>query len=117
MLKQAEVYEVPNLYDISGSAHFFNKTDYGLCIYRLLKDDKTGFSNTVQIHVQKVKFKHLGECGMVELNYNYVNGRYENINNTVDDWDNSNWLINGSNSNISRDEDPLNEKINEYAPF
>ena len=94
MNKQNGLHEVPTLYNISGSAHFANKADYGLSIYRLPNENRTGYANTVQVHVQKVKFKHLGECGMVELNYNYNNGRFENINNTVDFWDNSNWLIN-----------------------
>jgi len=89
------VYEVPTLYDISGSAHFYNKADYGLSIYRLPNGDNTGFQNAVQVHVQKVKFKHLGENGMVELKYNYNNGRFESENSTVDRWDSSNWLVNG----------------------
>ena len=34
MKKESGKYEVPNLYDISGSANFYNKTDFGLTVYR-----------------------------------------------------------------------------------
>ena len=91
--QQNGFYEIPNLYDISGSAHFYNKTDYGITVYRNYNDDGTGYTNTVAIHVQKVKFKHLGESGVIDMNYNYTNGRFESKNNTIDGWDNSNWLI------------------------
>jgi len=102
-------YEVPTLYDISGSAHFYNKADYGISIYRMPKDSGEGYKNQVQIHIQKVKFKHLGECGMVELNYNYNNGRFENDTNSVDYWDNSNWLINNPAPPIEIDYSQKNE--------
>jgi len=94
MQKNGKIYEVPSLYDISGSAHFYNKADYGLSIYRLSNGEGTGFENMIQVHVQKVKFKHLGEAGKCELRYNYNNGRFENEGATVDIWDNQNWLIN-----------------------
>ncbi len=86
------VYEVPNMYDISGSSHFYNKTDYGITVYRNYSESG-GYENSVDVHIQKVKFKHLGETGLCELNYNYRNGRFETKHSTVDDWDNNNWLI------------------------
>jgi len=79
-------FEVPNLYDINGSANFYNKCDYGISIYRLRTE------NEVQAHILKVKFKHLGEGGTVQMKYNYRNGRYEKFESTVDDWNNSNYL-------------------------
>lgn len=62
--------EVPSLYDISGSAHFYNKAFYGLSVHR--SDD------TVLFNILKVKFKHLGESrgGTVVMRYNVKNGRY-----------------------------------------
>jgi twinkle protein len=63
------LFEVPTLYDISGSANFYNKADYGLTVYR------NRVENTVSIHVQKVKFKHWGAGGSVDFEYNAVNGR------------------------------------------
>lgn len=71
--KKNGVFEVPTLYDISGSANFFNKADYGLTIYRnfLLK--------AVQVYVQKVKFRHLGGVGSAVFLFNERNGRYHPI--------------------------------------
>jgi len=50
----AGYYEIPNLYDINGSSNFFNKTDFGLTVYRNMQSD------LVEVHVQKAKFRHLG---------------------------------------------------------
>jgi twinkle protein len=110
MNKNGKIFEVPSLYDISGSAHFYNKADYGLSIYRLSNEEGTGFENMVQIHVQKVKFKHLGECGKYELRYNYNNGRFENEGSTVDIWDNSNWLINQPIEQVIDFDSKINDK-------
>jgi twinkle protein len=63
-------YHIPTLYDIAGSANFFNKTDNGITVYRNFKN------NTVEIHVQKVKFSHWGEVGMCEFNYDIATGLY-----------------------------------------
>jgi len=80
-------YEIPNLYSISGSANFFNKTDIGLCVYRDFAD------NTTTVYVQKVRFKHLGKTGHVKFKYNINNGRYSSV---FEDWDNTNWLDNNN---------------------
>lgn len=82
--------DVPTLYDISGSANFYNKTDYGFTVHRRLNDDNL-MTNDVDVYWQKIKFKHLGEQGISELKYNYNNGRFET--GAVDYWDNSNWLV------------------------
>jgi twinkle protein len=79
-------HEVPSLYDINGSANFYNKCDYGISIYRMHSE------NEVHVQVLKVKFKHLGDGGDIQMRYNYRNGRYEKFDNTVDQWDNSNYL-------------------------
>ena len=59
---------VPTLYDINGSAAFFNKCDFGLVIERE--------PDVVRVHVQKVKFRQLGTPGVVPFVYNTINGRY-----------------------------------------
>jgi twinkle protein len=82
--------DVPTLYDISGSANFYNKADYGFTVHRMFNEDNI-MTNEIQIHWQKIKFKHLGEQGISELRYNYNNGRFET--GSVDHWDNTNWLI------------------------
>lgn len=80
------IYSMPTLYDINGSANFYNKCDYGLSVFR-------DFVNmVVQVNVIKVKFKHLGDGGVVAMKYNYNNGRYEQADSTVNDWDNRNYL-------------------------
>ena len=84
--------EVPTMYDISGSANFFNKADYGITVHKTRNTDSGQYDNSSDIHIQKIKFKHLGNLGCAEMNWNYNNGRYEQRNNTVDLWDNSDWL-------------------------
>jgi twinkle protein len=97
-------YDVPTLYDISGSANFYNKADYGFTIHRAT-DDANIMQNQVEIHWQKIKFKHLGQQGITEMKYNYNNGRFEEDYKSIDNWDNSCWLINDNNL--------LNEEKNE----
>lgn len=60
----------PEMYDINGSADFYNKADFGLVIDR---DDDAGL---VRVYVDKVKFKNLGCRSVVAFNYDLVSGRY-----------------------------------------
>ncbi|WP_431454451.1 hypothetical protein, partial [Enterococcus faecalis] len=53
----------PEMYDINGSADLYNKADFGVVVER---DDATG---VVRIHVEKVKFKHLGHPGEAQFVY------------------------------------------------
>lgn len=64
---------VAEMYDISGSAHFFNKTDNGLSVYR---DFDT---NTVDVHIQKVRFEWLGKRGFVSYDYDTFKRKYIGI--------------------------------------
>lgn len=66
-------YLPPTPYDISGSSHWRNKADNAITVYRLDSAEK---SSTVQIHVQKVRFKTNGKPGMAELKYEYLTGRF-----------------------------------------
>lgn len=63
-------YPVARLWDISGSAHFANKADNGITVHR---DYETG---RVTVHILKVRFKHIGKVGSVELDYDKPTGRY-----------------------------------------
>jgi twinkle protein len=81
--KNSGKYEIPTLYDISGSANFFNKADNGITVYRDFIDECT------RIFVQKVKFKHIGKQGMAEFRYNIKSGRYTPF---FAHEDNDNWL-------------------------
>lgn len=62
---------MPSLYDISGTAHWANKADYGLVIFR---PDKT--SNVVEAHVTKVKMGLPGKEGVVRLAYDFRHTEY-----------------------------------------
>lgn len=74
----AKMYRAPGsdkhphitLEDISGSAHFRNKADFGIAVER---DDDAGVT---RIRVLKVKFRHLGQRGTATFKFNPVNGRY-----------------------------------------
>lgn len=72
-------YQIPNLYSISGSAHFFNKTDIGWTVY------KKGHGVT-DVHIQKVKFKYWGDVGMINYLWNEKNGRYYTTNQDFTNW-------------------------------
>lgn len=113
------VIEAPTLYDISGSANFFNKTDFGLVVHRNRTD------NTVEVHVQKVKFRHLGECGTALFKYNLNNGRYVPfVDSTEPVWDNSNHIqeeyrrrVQEAEQAATFDFDPLGYPETDEAPF
>jgi len=72
-------YDVPTLYDVAGSANFYNQVDNGITVYR---DFKAGLTD---VYVQKVKFRHIGELGKVEFKYNLQNGRYSEVGEALDD--------------------------------
>ncbi|KAJ9673502.1 hypothetical protein PVL29_023204 [Vitis rotundifolia] len=58
----------PNMYDISGSAHFINKCDNGIVIHRNRNPD-TGPVDQVQVCVRKVRNKVIGTTGDAFLSY------------------------------------------------
>lgn len=92
-------YEVPNLYNISGSANFYNKTANGITVYRNFAE------NTTEIYIQKVKFKHWGSTGCVHLAWDRTNGRYyKGLPN------NDNWLSNDKQLPLSVNVDFLKTK-------
>ena len=59
-----------SLYDIAGSADFYNKCDYGI-ILRRDKEMKLTFVN-----VLKIRFQHLGRIGRCALRFDRDTGRY-----------------------------------------
>lgn len=63
-------YPPATMYDISGSAHFFNKTDNGISIFR----DYT--KNNVRVYIQKVRFSWLGKIGYCDYNYDTFTRKY-----------------------------------------
>jgi twinkle protein len=64
---------VPRPDMISGSQHWWNKADCALTVWR---DSEFPDSQDVDIHIQKIRFKHIGRPGMVTLKYDRITGRY-----------------------------------------
>lgn len=60
---------VPTGYSISGSAHFYNRADFGLTMHR--KDGKN------VLHVWKARFAHQGSMGQVEMRYDKPTGGFK----------------------------------------
>ncbi|PKA64060.1 Twinkle like protein, chloroplastic/mitochondrial [Apostasia shenzhenica] len=69
----------PNLYDISGSAHFINKCDNAIVIHRN-RDDIDNPLNTTQVCVRKIRNKVIGGIGDATLLYDRVTGLFRDIN-------------------------------------
>ncbi|GAX74797.1 hypothetical protein CEUSTIGMA_g2244.t1 [Chlamydomonas eustigma] len=97
--------QAPNLYDISGSAHFINKADNGIIVHRVWEREKEDLhqpragpgrprasmpvknslrSNEVQILVRKVRNKAAGRTGDAVLVYDRPTGRYMDQGEVVD---------------------------------
>jgi len=83
-------YNRPTLYDINGSANFYNKADIGITIYRRFNDNPDGAGT--EFIVSKVRFKEQGQTGSADLQYNLINGRYSIPVSDIHLLDNSNWL-------------------------
>lgn len=75
----------PTPYDISGSAHWFNKADNCVTIFRnpVAEPGEADYGIT-QVLVQKVRFKNIGYPGGAELQYDVATCRYRNILRDVD---------------------------------
>lgn len=66
--RKGRMGDMPSLYDIAGSADFYNKCDYGIIVQR---------SNALTfVHVLKVRFRHLGQLGVRAFTYNTASGRF-----------------------------------------
>lgn len=73
-------YPVPTPYDISGSAHYRNKADNAITVWRNVgHDDQT----VADVHVQKIRFKEVGKVGLCSLRFDPVAGCF------IDDIDQS----------------------------
>jgi len=65
----------PNLYDVAGSAHWYNKADNGITVHR---PDVVDGSET-HIHITKVRFRNIGKPTgeePIQLEYSMASGRY-----------------------------------------
>jgi twinkle protein len=68
-------YGPPTLYDISDSAHWFNGTDNGICVWR----DVEAKTLETEIHIQKIRLEETGQTGMVTLRYNPATKTYADM--------------------------------------
>lgn len=66
-------YPPASMYDISGSAHFFNKADNGISVHRDYVKGK------VDVYVQKVRFSWLGKIGYCSYNFDTFTRQYIQI--------------------------------------
>jgi twinkle protein len=63
---------VPGLYDIDGSAHWYNAADHGIIIDR---PDLAG--NLTLVHVKKSRYREGGVCGVAALRHSFHTNRFE----------------------------------------
>ncbi len=73
--KDSSKYEQPTLYDISGSAHWYNKAELGLTVWREFSEDS---SKTLYnaVFIQKVKHKYMGHVGYVKFDFDAASQRF-----------------------------------------
>ncbi len=67
-------YKKPTLYDISGSADFFNKAYNGFIVYRCIGQRTKYESDIVKIYIEKVKRKENGQLGEFDIAPDFKNG-------------------------------------------
>lgn len=67
----------PGLYDIDGSAHWFNKPDHGLVIERAAE------ANETTVHIAKVRFDETGYRGAIKMGFDVASQRYRQLDENV----------------------------------
>jgi len=67
-------YKVPTPYDISGSSDFFNKAFNCVTVFRNIGEMTQYKSDSVEIHVQKVKRKENGQQGSFTVAPDFKDG-------------------------------------------
>ncbi len=71
------IYDMPTLYDCSGSADFRNQTHDGLCVYRYFEDEENGKEGYTTVINLKTKLSFQGEIGKtIDYDYHRPTGRY-----------------------------------------
>ena len=103
------LYPVCDLYDCKGASEIYDKADFGLTVWR------NEIDNYCEVHVTKMKFRHLGEKGHATFRFDVTNGRfvsipdaeeirasYGNVADFAVEWDKSNYIVGKQNSNIQQ---------------
>lgn len=97
-------YNIPTLYDCAGSAHFNNKTDNGICVYRDFE------KHTTNVYRQKIKFDHWGVVGYSEYKFDVPSKRYY----VEGYYDNTNWITREPGTNTVKSEVFENNSTDDY---
>ncbi len=63
----------PTLYDIEGSAHWFNKCDHGVII------ERHESSSQSTVYISKVRFDESGYRGAIKMKFDVVTQRYDHL--------------------------------------
>jgi len=66
-------YNVPRMYDIAQSSHFYNVPDVGIIVHRTFVD---GVNDPVEVFIQKIKHHFRGQLGSIQYNFDRATGRY-----------------------------------------
>ena len=92
-------YPIATMYDIAGSADFFNMTSYGISVRREQDDNTLEFLTYGQVAISKCKLNEtMGSTGVWDFRYNINNGRYVSENKEgVNTYDNTNWITKEEN--------------------
>lgn len=105
-LKESKKYEVPTLYDISGSANWYNKAEIGISVYRDFSEDFTSTKST-NVHIEKVKHKFMGHTGVVKFDFVHKSQRFAEKG-SEDEGNYLEWISQGINyqyeENANKDE-------------
>ncbi|WP_165421507.1 DnaB-like helicase C-terminal domain-containing protein [Bradyrhizobium sp. Leo170] len=67
----------PTLYDIDGSAHWFNKPDHGIVI------ERDAVANEATVHIAKVRFDETGYRGAIKMRFDIASQRYTQLDENV----------------------------------
>ena len=91
------LYPVCDLYSCKGASEIYDKADIGITVWRNEQE------NYGEMHVTKMKFRHLGDKGHSTFRFNISNGRYVEVDTNTKgipllpfnetNWDNSNYVI------------------------
>ena len=112
---------LPSLYDIAGSADFYNKCDYGLILQRQSRDEYTKTAPLTWVHVLKIRFRHLGQIGRRAFGYDVASGRFvgtKNDNLTLADRDRTDWSYReAQQQQIEFDDEQPEEEWHNGDPF
>jgi twinkle protein len=73
--------KVPSLYDIEGSASWYNKPDHGVVI-----DVPNSENGEAVFHIKKVRFGWTGKKGIVTLNYDPATETYSSLGGMTPRW-------------------------------